>query len=103
MEVKSLHEIEVSLQVKIGIKEDKKVTVGNITTAIKNLRIEPRIAEQIIQTMDEKEVEKHFGSKYQRGNGENSYQRGGTYNRNPVTAAGKLNLTPARWINQNRS
>jgi len=34
MGVKSLHEIEVSLQVKIGIQEDKKVTVGNIATAI---------------------------------------------------------------------
>ena len=93
MEVKSLHEIEVSLQVKIGIHEDKKVTVGNITTAIRNLEIEPRIAEQIIQTVDEKEVEKHCGNKYQRGNGENRYQRGGTYDRNPVTAVGKLNLT----------
>ena len=88
-----MHEIEVSLQVKIGIHEDKKVTVGNITTAIRNLEIEPRIAEQIIQTVDEKEVEKHCGNKYQRGNGENRYQRGGTYDRNPVTAVGKLNLT----------
>ncbi len=37
-----MHEIEVSLQVKIGI-----------------LGIEPKIVEQIIQTIDEKEVEKH--------------------------------------------
>ncbi len=29
-EVITLHEIEVLLQVKIGILEDKKVTVGNI-------------------------------------------------------------------------
>lgn len=92
-EVKSLHEIEVSLQVKIGIQEDKKVTVGNISTAIKNLGIEPRITEQIIQTIDEKEVEKHCGSKYQRGNGKNRYRRGGTSDREPVTAVGKLNIT----------
>ena len=56
-EVKTLHEIKVSLQVKIGIVEDKKVTVGNIATAIKTIGIEPRIAEQIIQTIDKKEVE----------------------------------------------
>lgn len=92
-EVKTLHEIEVSLHVKIGIQEDKKVTVGNIATSIRKLKIEPQIAEQIIKTIDENIVEKHCGSKYQRGNGENQYQRGGTYDRNPVTAVGKLNLT----------
>jgi hypothetical protein len=42
-EVITLHEIEVLLQVKIGIIEDKKVTVGNIATAIKDLGIEPKI------------------------------------------------------------
>ena len=92
-EVITLHEIEVSLHVKIGIQEDKKVTIGNIATAIRNLKIEPRIAEQIIQTIDENEVEKHCGSKYLRGNGENRYQRGGTSKRGPVTAVGKLNVT----------
>ena len=62
-EVITLHEIEVSLQVKIGIQDDKKVTVGNIATTIRNLKIEPRIAEQIIKTIDEREVEKLCGSK----------------------------------------
>ncbi len=56
-------------------------------------KIEPGIAEQIIQTIDENEVENHCGSKYQRGSGENRYQRGGTYDRNPVTAVGKLNTS----------
>ena len=92
-EVITLHEIEVSLQVKIGIQEDKKVTVGNIATTIRNLKIEPRIAEQIIQTIDEKEVEKLCGGKYLRGNCENRYRRGGTSERGPVTAVGKLNVT----------
>ena len=92
-EVITLHEIEVSLQVKIGIQEDKKVTVGNIATTIRNLKIEPRIAEQIIKTIDEREVEKLCGSKYLRGNGENRYRRGGTSERGPVTAVGKLNVT----------
>src|SRR4030065_1011749 len=92
-EVITLHEIEVSLHVKIGIQEDKKVTIGNIATAIRNLKIEPRIAEQIIQTIDENEVEKHCGSKYLKGNGENRYQRSGTSKRGPVTAVGKLNVT----------
>jgi len=92
-EVITLHEIEVSLQVKIGIQDDKKVTVGNIATTIRNLKIEPRIAEQIIKTIDEREVEKLCGSKYLRGNGENRYRRGGTSERGPVTAVGKLNVT----------
>lgn len=92
MEVKSLHKVEVSLQVNIEISEDKKVTLGNIATAIKGLGIESKIAEQIIQTIDEKEVKKLCGSKYQRGNGENRYQRGGTCSRDPVTAIGKLNI-----------
>lgn len=87
-----MHEIEVLLHVKIGIQEDKRVTVGNIATAIRNLKIEPLIAEQIIQAIDENEVEKHCGSRYERGNGDNRYQRGGTYDRNPVTAIGKLNV-----------
>src|SRR4030066_371999 len=43
--------------------------------------------------IDENEVEKHCGSKYLRGNGENRYQRGGTSERGPVTAVGKLNVT----------
>ncbi len=71
LEVKSLHKVEVSLHVNIEISEDKKVTLGNISTAIKGLGIESKIAEQIIQTIDEKEVEKLCGNKYQRGNGEN--------------------------------
>lgn len=91
-EVKSLHEVEVILHVKIGIPEDKRVTVGNITTAIKDLGIEPKIAEQIIQTIDEREVEKHCGTKYGRYNGEQRYQRAGTSSRNPITAVGKLNI-----------
>ena len=88
----TLHEIEVLPQVKIGILEDKKVTVGNIATAIKNLGIEPKIAEQIIQTIDEKEVERHCGNKYNRGNGEQRYKRAGTSDREPVTAGGKLKI-----------
>ncbi len=35
LEVKSLHKVEVSLHVNIEISEDKKVTLGNISTAIK--------------------------------------------------------------------
>ncbi len=91
-EVKSLHEVEVILHVKIGIPEDKRITVGNIITAVKDLGIEPKIAEQIIQTIDEKEVEKHCGTKYGRCNGEQRYQRAGTSSREPVTAVGKLNI-----------
>jgi len=54
--------------------------------------LSPRYQNKSFQTIDENIVQKHCGSKYQRGNGENHYQRGGTYNKNPVTAIGKLNL-----------
>ena len=91
-EVKSLHEVEVILHVKIGIPEDKRVTVGNIATAIKELGVEPRIAEQIIQAIDEKVVENHCGSKYDRGNSIQRYQRAGTSDREPVTSVGKLKI-----------
>ncbi len=84
--------VEVILHVKIGIPEDKRVTVGNIITAVKGLGIEPKIAEQIIQTIDEKEVEKHCGTKYSRCNDVQRYQRAGTSSREPVTAVGKLNI-----------
>lgn len=87
-----MHEVEVSLRVKIGIPKDKKVTVANIATAIKDLGIEPRIAEQIIQTVDEKEVERHCGTKYGRCNAGQRYQRAGTSSREPVTAVGKLKI-----------
>ncbi len=43
-----MHKVEVSLHVNIEISEDKKVTLGNISTAIKGLGIESKIAEQII-------------------------------------------------------
>ncbi len=88
-----MHKVEVLLHINIEISEDKKVTLGNIATAIKGLGIESKITEQIIQTIDEKEVEKLCGSKYLRGNGENRYRRGGTSEREPVTAVGKLNVT----------
>jgi len=88
-----LHKVEVLLHINIEISEDKKVTLGNIATSIKGLGIESKITEQIIQTIDEKEVEKLCGSKYLRGNGENRYRRGGTSEREPVTAVGKLNVT----------
>ena len=91
-EVKSLHETEVTLQVKIRISDDKKVTVGNLATAIRNLEIERRIRKEIITTTDENLVEIHCGSKYARGNGEQQYQRAGTSNREVITAVGKMNI-----------
>lgn len=87
-----MHKVEVSLHVDLEISEDKKVTLGNIATTIKGLGIEAKITEQIIQAIDEQKIAGLCGTKYQRGNGDNSYQRGGTFDRYPVTAVGKLNL-----------
>ncbi len=55
-EVKSLHKVEVSLQVNIEISEDKKVTLGNIATVIKGLGIESKIAEQIFRQLMKKKL-----------------------------------------------
>jgi hypothetical protein len=87
-----LHEIAVCLQVKISISEDKKITVGNIATAIKRLGIESKIVEEIVHTVDAGQVEKYCGEIHLRGNGNKHYQRAGTSERNPVTSVGKLNL-----------
>lgn len=87
-----MHEIEVSLQVKIAIPQDKKVTVGNISTAVRELGIESKIAENIIQTIDENEVRNYCGKDYRRGNGQQRYQRAGTSNREFGTSAGTLEI-----------
>jgi len=69
-EVKSMHEIVVSVQVKMRISEDKKLTVGNMVSTMHSLGIEKMLAEDITHTIDKEKVEEYCGPANARGNGE---------------------------------
>lgn len=87
-----MHEIVASMQVKIQIPDNIKITVGNIATTIHSLGIEKKLAEEIIHTIDQKKLEEYCGPENARGNGEKRYTRAGTKKKHPVTNVGRLNL-----------
>ena len=76
----------------LDIMENKKVSVGNVATAVKGLGLEQKVTEAVIERVDEELVEKYCGGKYARGNSKKRYQRAGSVERHPVTSVGKLNL-----------
>lgn len=82
----------VSVQVKICLPKDKKITVGNLATAVHNMQIEKKVTESIIQDFSEKITSEYCGPKYIRGNRQKRYQRAGTKCRHPVTCVGALDL-----------
>jgi transposase-like protein len=85
-------DITVSLQIKILFDGNKKLSVGNVATAVKELGLEQKVTEAVIEKADEELIEKYCGGKYARGNCKNRYQRAGSVERHPVTSVGKLNL-----------
>jgi len=85
-------DITLSLKIKITFDGNKKVSVGNVATAVKGLGLEQKVTEAVIEKMDEELIEKYCGGKYARGNSKNRYQRVGSVERHPVTSVGKLNL-----------
>jgi len=85
-------DITVSLQIKIQFEGNKKVSVGNVATAVKGLGLEQKVTEAAIQKAGEELIEKYCGGMYARGNGNNRYQRAGTVKRHPKTSVGKINL-----------
>lgn len=87
-----MHETFVSVQIKVSIPEDKKVTVGNLATTIHNMGIEKKVTEEVILNLSDKITSKYCGLKYTRGNGAERYQRAGTKCRHPVTCVGSLDL-----------
>lgn len=82
----------VSVQVKICIPEDKKITIGNLATTIHNMQIDKKVTEGIVQGLSEKITSEYCGLKYTRGNGKERFQRAGTKCRHPVTCVGALDL-----------
>lgn len=92
-----MHEIVASVQVRITIPKDKKVTVGNIASQIKTLKVEKHLVEEIIHTLDKEKVEEYCGPANARGNSEKRYERAGTKERHPVTSVGRLDLK-LHWV-----
>ncbi len=94
-------QMEAKLQVKIELT-DKKITLGNLATAIKSQRIEARILEVIVHALDAELVMRYCGSVYEQGNETKTFQRAGTTKKNPVTSVGQLHLTLHKIIDRKK-
>jgi len=51
----------LSLQIKITFDGNKKVSVGNVATAVKGLGLEQKVTEAVIERVDEELIEKYCG------------------------------------------
>ena len=54
-------DITVSLQIKITFDGNKKVSVGNVATAVKGLGLEQKVTEAVIERVDDELIEKYCG------------------------------------------
>jgi len=68
--------------------ENGELSVANLAAAVKDLKLEQMVVEAVIEEINRKEVEKHCGNRYTRGNGANRFQQAGTVERHPVTFGG---------------
>jgi hypothetical protein len=57
-------DITASLQIKIPFDGNKKLSVGNVATAVKGLGLEQKVTEAVIEKADEELIEKYCGGKY---------------------------------------
>jgi len=85
-------EIIVPLQVKVCLPEDEVVPIEYLVYEIRNLKIEAKLLEQLINTADTKIVTKLCGDKYSKKTGNERYARAGTSERKLITSIGQLNL-----------
>jgi transposase-like protein len=85
-------EIIVPLQVKVCLPEDEVVPIEYLVYEIRNLKIEAKLLEQLINTADTKIVTKLCGEKYSKKTGNERYARAGTSVRKLITSIGQLNL-----------
>ena len=97
-------EIIVPLQVKVCLPEDEVVPIENLVYVLKDLKIEAKLLEQLINKADAVIVTKLCGEKYTKITGNKRYARAGTFKRKPITSVGQLNLKVNRVkdIDQNR-
>lgn len=96
-----LHKILIPLQVGVCIPEDKKVTIGNLSTAVQKLQLDKMVVENIVGALDDGLVKAYAGEKYMRISPKR-YQRAGPKERHPITSVGKLDLDLNR-IKDNRT
>lgn len=85
-------EIIVPLQVKVCLPEDEIVPIEYLVYEIRNLKIEAKLLEQLINTADTKIVTKLCGDKYSKKTGNERYARAGNSVRKLITSLGQLNL-----------
>ena len=85
-------EIIVPLQVKVCFPEDEIVPIENLVYMLKNLKIEAKILEQIINIANDDIVTNLCGERYTKKSGNESYVRAGTSARKPITSVGQLNI-----------
>jgi hypothetical protein len=86
-------DITVPIQIKVHLSEWKKFSVGNVAAAVRELGLNQKVTEAIIQSVDQEQVQRYCGDRNGRGNGKHQYQRAGSIERHPVTAVGRLTLT----------
>ena len=85
-------EIIVPLQVKVCLPEDEVVPIEYLVYEIRNLKIEAKLLEHLINTADTKIVTKLCGEKYSKKMGNERYARAGTSVRKLITSIGQLDL-----------
>lgn len=84
-------EILVSMQVKVYLPEDEPVSIENLVYLLKELGIEAKFIEQIVNAADDEIVTKLCGEKYMK-KGNERYVRVGTLERKPIISVGQLDI-----------
>lgn len=91
----SLKEIIVYLQLKIGILEDKKISVSSIANAVDESDLNKQVLKQILEAIQEDEVLQLCGKKHARKQ-DRGWKRAGTSNKTIGTRLGKIKIKLAK-------
>jgi len=94
-----------AIEVKICISEGgQPIPIESLVASVKNLQIEARLLERILEAMNEYLVNSYCGERYSRRTREERYIRAGTSEKTIVTSVGSitLKLNKVRDIQENR-
>ena len=83
----------VDVHLEITIQEPKTLTLGTLAQSITDLAIEEQLVEELVESADAQLTQAYCGEKYEHGNGDKRYQRGGTTTRTATTTAGEHEFT----------
>jgi hypothetical protein len=83
----------MNVHLEITIQDDKTLTLGTVGQVVTDLNLKERIVEELVESVDTQLTESYCGEKYEHGNGEKRYQRGGTTTRTATTTAGEHEFT----------